>query len=30
MLVGGGGGLGWPALMGATDTINIEDISSVS
>ena len=29
VLVGGGGG-GWPALMGATDIINIEDISSAS
>ena len=28
VLVGGGGG--WPALMGATDIINIEDISSAS
>ena len=27
VLVGGGG---WPALMGATDIINIEDISSAS
>ena len=25
-----GGGGGWPALMGATDIINIEDISSAS